>query len=272
MLTLIEMTTEVLAQQIAYDLYRPGFDLAFVSHLRKLYYAHHTQGRVSPSSAVVNLLQGIFEQYIDQSFFILRNRIYTTSLPQQRCLGMVKVAAKRISGEINPVDHGVEVAFEKIRVSTGQTLIESKYLSSENHWSLTTVASLYEGSRLKWARALANLNIRGEVLHDYNRDIACLLVDKSGELLSYGINANSMNKTLHAEINMVQKFFYEKGQKIPEGAEIITTRKPCPMCAGMIYDWCEKPESLKIYFAEEDKSSRRTVLDSVAEWIRLDYD
>lgn len=272
MLTLAEMNEEVLAQQIAYDLYQPGFDLAFVSHRGKIYYAHHPQALVSPSSAVVTLLQGVFEKYIDHSFFILRNRIYTTSLPQHRCLGMVKVVAKRISGEIVPTDHRVEVVLEKMSVGAGQALLQSKYLSSENLWSLTKVASLYEGSRLKWARALADLNVRGEVLHDYNRDIACLLVDKSGDLLSYGINTNSRNKTLHAEINMVQKFFNEKGKKIPEGSEIITTRKPCPMCAAMIYDWCENPESLKIYFAEEDKSSRRTVLDSVAQWIRLDND
>ncbi len=266
------MSEQVLAQQIVYNLYQPGFDRAFVSHQGFLYYAYHEKNLVSPSSAVVVLLQGIFEQLVDHSFFVLRNRIYTTSVPQKRCLGMVKVVAKRISGEITPVNHGAVVPFEKIRVGVEQSLLESKYLSLENHRDLAEVAALNVGSRFKWARALADLNVRGEVLHDYNRDIACLLVDKSGELLSYGLNANSKNKTLHAEINMIQKYFYEKGHKIPEGAEIITTRKPCPMCAGMIYDWSERPETLKIYYAEKDKSSRRTALDPIVQWIHLDSD
>ncbi|RYZ67719.1 MAG: hypothetical protein EOP09_10575 [Proteobacteria bacterium] len=123
---------------------------------------------------------------------------------------------------------------------------------------------------MHWARAVAAFNARGDVLHDYDRDIACLLLDASDNLLAFGLNSNSKNKTLHAEVNMVQRFFQETGRKIPAGAKIVTTRKPCRMCAGMIYEWSDAPNTLQILYGEDDKSSKNTVLEGVAQWIRLD--
>ncbi|HEY8271913.1 MAG TPA: Bd3614 family nucleic acid deaminase, partial [Pseudobdellovibrionaceae bacterium] len=125
-------------------------------------------------------------------------------------------------------------------------------------------------SKLAWIRKIARLNIRGQVLHDYDRDIACLLTDHSGNMLAYGVNSNSKNKTLHAEVNTVHRFYHDHRKKLPVGTKIYTTRKPCKMCAGMIYDWSEDPASLEIHYLEEDKSSQNSVLEQVVKWIRLD--
>jgi tRNA(Arg) A34 adenosine deaminase TadA len=264
------MLEEVLAPQIAYDLHRPGFHLAFVEHRQNLYYAHYPVAARAPSSAVVVLLQGLFEQFIDHSFFILRHRIYTTAELQPMEAGMIKIVAKRARGGIVPVNRGLAWNFHRHPVGEDQVVLSSAYLSAENQRPLTDIAAFKADSLLEWVRRLAGLNARGEVLHDFDRDIACLLVDKSGDLLGYGLNSNSKNKTLHAEVNMVQRYYRERGRKIPLGARLITTRKPCRMCAGMIHDWSEDPASLQIYFAEEDKSSQNTALDAVAQWFRLD--
>lgn len=264
------MREEVFAQQIAYELAQPDFDLAFVWHKEKIYYCYYPKSGSAPASAVVILLQNIFEQFVDRSFFILRNRIYTTAPLTAMCQGMIKVVAKRFTEKLPPYDHGISLLWERICLSDDGKLLSSKYLSVQNKRPLAEIQALRSDRFLDWVKALAERNPRGEVLHDYDRDIACLLVDKSGELLGYGLNSNSKNKTLHAEVNMVQRYFQEHGKKIPRGAAIITTRKPCRMCAGMIYNWSEQPNSLAIYFAELDKSSQNTVLDAVAHWFRLD--
>jgi tRNA(Arg) A34 adenosine deaminase TadA len=264
------MSEEVLAQQIAFDLQRPGFELAFVWHKEDLYYSYYPAGTEAPSSAVIKLLQGLFDRFVDHSFFILRQRIYTTAPLRKSCHGMVKVVAKRVVGGVQPWDHKQLVTLQKTGIGGDEIIFPSALLSLENRSSLESIEELRGDSPAAWVRAVAGLNPRGEILHDFDRDIACVLVDKSGDLLGYGLNSNSKNKTLHAEVNMVQRYFRELGRKLPEGAQIYTTRKPCKMCAAMIYDWSENPESLKIYFAEEDKASRATVLDAVVQWFRLD--
>lgn len=270
MVVLVPMSEEVLVQQIAFELARSGFELAFVSHKGVLYYSYFPKAVSAPSSAVVKLLQGLFDHHIDHSFFILRNRIFTTAPVTAMCHGMIKVVAKRVQGDVVAVDHGVPVPFAKVLVGDDALLASVRFLSAENQMPLEKIKALEQESKLAWVQKIAALNARGEILHDYDRDIACLLVDSTGEILAYGLNSNSKNKTLHAEVNMVQRYYREKGLKLPAGAKLYTTRKPCKMCAGMIHDWCENPAALEIYYLEDDKSSQNTVLDSVATWIRLD--
>lgn len=264
------MTEEILIQQRAFNLFKAGFEVAFVSHQGCLYYSYFPKGTLAPSSAVVKLLQGLFDRFVDHSFFILRNRIYTTAAVKAMCQGMTKIVAKRLQGRIEARDHGIEILEEKVLIGGDEPLAGVGLLSGENQFSLETIKNLQSASMLSWVRRIAKLNARGEVLHDFDRDIACLLVDKSGEILSYGLNSNSKNKTLHAEVIMVQRYFKEYQGKVPAGAQLYTTRKPCKMCAGMIHDWSEDPTTLRIYYVEEDKSSQNTVLDMVATWIRLD--
>lgn len=270
MVVLVRMSEEVLVQQIAFDLAQPGWDLAFVRHKERLYYAHFPKETPAPSSAVVKLVQALFDQHVDHSFFILRNRIYTTAPVTAMCQGMVKVVAKRLQGEIPAVDHGLVLPYEKISVGGLEALAENKLLSGENQWPLASIRDLEQPSKLAWVQKIAALNSRGEVLHDYDRDIACLLLDRSGVLLGFGLNSNSKNKTLHAEVNLVQRFYRENKSKLPRGARLYTTRKPCKMCAGMIYSWSEEPATLEIHYLEDDRSSQNTVLDPLVKWIRLD--
>ncbi|WP_413289144.1 Bd3614 family nucleic acid deaminase [Bdellovibrio sp. HCB337] len=271
MVVLVLMSEEVLVQQRAFNLAKPGFDVAFVSHKDSVYYAYFPKGVKAPSSAVVKLLQGLFDRFVDHSFFILRNRIYTTAPVQAMCLGMTKIVAKRLQGEVQPQNHGVRLEEQAVQIGDEDALQAVDLLSQENQLPLEHIQALRKGASLMgWTRNLAELNARGDVLHDFDRDIACLLVDESGQVLSYGLNSNSKNKTLHAEVNMIQRYFREQQRKLPVSAQLYTTRKPCKMCAAMLLDWCEDPKSLRIYYAEDDKSSQNTALEGVAQWIRLD--
>lgn len=266
------ISEEVFAQQKAFHLAKPDYEVAFVTHEKVLYHAYYPKGVQAPSSATVKLLQALFDRFVDQSFFILRNRIYTTAPVQVMCQGMTKIVAKRLRGSIEARDHGKTVEEEKVFLGGEEALAPLSLLSPENQWSLQDIQKLNQdhSSMLTWVRRIARLNARGDILHDFDRDIACVLLAPSGELLSYGVNSNSKNKTLHAEVNMVQKYFREHRKKLPAHGQIYTTRKPCKMCAGMIHDWSEDPSTLQILYMEEDKSSQNTVLEHRVTWIRLD--
>src|SRR5690606_358601 len=111
------------------------------------------------------------------------------------CHGMVKTVAKRATGNTRAVDHGIQLSYERICLSPEGALLSSKYLTTENKLSLFEIEALkhktQEKGPLEWVRALAQLNPRGDILHDFDRDIACLLLDGSGDLLGYGLNCNS---------------------------------------------------------------------------------
>ncbi|WP_413568984.1 Bd3614 family nucleic acid deaminase [Bdellovibrio sp. HCB117] len=260
------------AEHLAFLLKKPGFELAFVEHDGHVYFAHYCQDAVTPSSAVVKLLQGLFDRFVDHSFFILRNRIFTTAPLTEMCRGMIKVVAKRATDLIIPRNHCLDVQSQfseigpaEVNVWPSTHLPEPVFKRSQ---SLFAECALNENliALRQTALSLASQVPRGEILHDYDRDIAAVLVDAEGHLLSFGVNANSKNKTLHAEVNLLQGFYRRRATKIPAHAILYSTHKPCKMCAGMIYHWSEDPASLRVYYTVEEKGSlsRETILDKMS--------
>lgn len=263
------MEAERKAQHFAYLLSLPGQDVAFVEHQGVLYYAHGPRSTPGPASAVVTLLQNIFDQFIDHSFFILRNRIFTTGALSEMDRGMIKVVGKRATEHVVAQDHNFPELPQFQNVATHNSK-ESLHLNSMNRWPKTEVekrlpANSNKDSKelLRAAFSLASEVPRGEVLHDYDRGIAALMFNAEGEFLGFGLNSNSKNKTLHAEVNMVQRYFQETGRLLPRGTRIYSTHKPCKMCAGMIFDAAEDPKSLQIFYGIEEtgRMSVQTVLD-----------
>lgn len=246
-------------------------DLAFVEYSGVVYYAHYSQGVRAPSSAVVQLLQGLFDEFVDHSFFILRQRIFFTGTATEMCRGMVKVVAKRMTDQIVPRDQGMRLQLSYHCAGDGEpTVIRSRFLSAENKKPLFEVEGWLAARSpqviadfLKAAKELTAWVPRGEVLHDYDREVGAVLLDREGRLLSYGLNSNSKNKTLHAEVNLLQRLYLERGQMVPPGAQLYVTHKPCKMCAGMIYHWSEEPMELQVFYSVEEMGthSRQTVLD-----------
>ena len=265
------MSDEKRAEHIAFLLKKPDFDVAFVESQGVLYFAQYPKAISAPSSAVVKLLQGIFDVHVDHSFFILRRRIFTTGKLTEMCRGMIKVVAKRANDGVQAIDHGMTLDLKLQEVGeTSVTIPDFQQLSEENKSSLEDIRSYIRAQDpetdpelMRSVEGLAHRVTRGEILHDHNRSIAAILLDADGKLLSYGINSNSKNKTLHAEVNMLQRLFKESGRKIPAGSVIFSTHKPCKMCAGMIYDWAEEPHQLEVLYAIEETGglSSHTILD-----------
>ncbi|WP_413576117.1 Bd3614 family nucleic acid deaminase [Bdellovibrio sp. HCB290] len=247
--------------------------MAFVVFKGVVYYSYYNKALQAPSSAVVKLLQGLFDRHVDHSFFILRQRIFTTGQLTEMCRGMVKVVAKRATDQIQPEnDPDFSEALEFIEIDRIENALSTvQHLNQENQTPLTQIQGEMKFQvdeshelRLTSVVELAQRIPRGEILHDYDRNIAAVLISADGKVLSYGFNSNSKNKTLHAEVNLVQRFFRESGgSKIPIGSVLYSTHKPCRMCAGMIYEWSESPKDLKVYYAVEETGglSTQTALD-----------
>ncbi|MNL04444.1 tRNA-specific adenosine deaminase [compost metagenome] len=263
------MDAEKNAQHFAYLLGLPGQDVAFVEHKGVLYYAHGPISYKGPSSAVVILLQNIFDRFIDHSFFILRNRIFTTGSLSEMDRGMIKVVGKRATDQVRAHNHDIQELPQFQNVILNKS-VETLHLSPMNHWPKAEVEKRLPQKTnadakelLRAAFALAQEVPRGDILHDFDRGIAALMFSADGVLLGFGLNSNSKNKTLHAEVNMVQRYFRETGSLLPKGTRIYSTHKPCKMCAGMIFDAAEDPKSLQIFYGVEEagRLSVQTVLD-----------
>lgn len=241
---------------------------AWIMHQNQTFFAR-SQGSSPRDSAAVKLMQGLFEEHRDLSFFILRNRIYTTEPLGPMIRGMVKLVAKRISSaslaDFAAVQRACSQAGSELRevsevggviaVPTRQSLSEPRVLSSEIFKSEADILSVLKDM-------IAGVS-RGEILHDHNRPIAALMVSESGEHLSSAVHGAVLNKTQHAEIRMLQNFFQNQSGMIPQGARIYMSLKPCKMCAGFLAESCEDLDSVQFFYVQDDPGpmARATALE-----------
>jgi deoxycytidylate deaminase len=265
---------DFIARKLSQDY--PGQKWAFILYGREVYYTVFQDSEISYAmSPVICLLQQIFDSKQDHSFFILRKAIVTNYHPREGEWGMVKVVAKRVQQYLPA--HGLssqEVCKEQGKVFGIEGSLEINSLAwfrqvpgplvslSELHQQPHELFGLDPKSAL---RHLVQLIPRGSVLHDFDRPIAALLVDSKGQVLEFGVNSNHINKTLHAEVNLLQRYYEKYRCQLPVGSKIYVTHKPCKMCAGMI--WQALPENFEkpvvTYFEDVPGSlSAQTILDS----------
>ena len=233
---------------------------AWVEHEKNIYYAVLDKAGKLPVTAVTQLIQYLFDRYIDHSFFILRNRIFTTENLTDVCRAMVKLTAKRITGGIEPRNHDLENSQTWIQVCGSlDGILESQHQQID---FLSTGNLRKESAKNKLQEIIAGLD-SGPVLHDFNRKIAAILCDSDGNILETSKNNNSKNKTLHAEVLLVQRYFQRHGRCIPENAVIYTSLKPCRMCAEMILNFCKNREMIQIYYLNDDPGpmAKNTILE-----------
>jgi tRNA(Arg) A34 adenosine deaminase TadA len=257
-------------------------DCAFLVADGTVYFNRMTRpipGTPAWMSPVVNLIQGIYDCH-DQPRKLLRQRIYTTSTPTAMCLGMIKVAAKRMTAEIVPRRHAIDLAsdlthFEEIKPLSrlGPSLAPNlNFLPASAH-SLIDIQAMakecvsdLDFMRLANRLAQESKSASGEESprHLRDRPIAALLVSGlnsglvyeptsgAGEILAWAVNTNRTNKTLHSEVNMIQHYCRSIGGPVPIGSRIYTTLKPCKMCAGMIWTAAEDIQKIIVYYGEDD--------------------
>jgi tRNA(Arg) A34 adenosine deaminase TadA len=120
-----------------------------------------------------------------------------------------------------------------------------------------THAGYHSVHRVYLMAAYALLNLHDSKDPD-GKYVATLMVNKKGTVIAWGLNTNKVNKTLHAEVNMLQSYnrYVGLASGIPAGARIYTTLQCCQMCAGMIASVAENPATLHVYYGMTDPTQK----------------
>lgn len=245
----------------------PQAHWAFLIHQETVYFAGHLPGMdARPTSAALKLLQGIFDRHRDYSFFLLRSRIYLSHPPGPMEKGFIDLVAKRCSVVNEALGKGVasggltDVTWNEV-VPLAQEYYESQLPTSSGQLSATALAGEEDV-----IRALGELEAqvpRGDVLHDYSRPIGAILVRGDGHVVGHALHSGAINKTRHAEIDLIQGLF--RSGFVPDKSERYTlyvSLKPCRMCAGT---WAEvfADYDLQVCYLRDDPGTkaRGTELD-----------
>lgn len=95
--------------------------------------------------------------------------------------------------------------------------------------------------------------------HARPRAVGALALDPSGTLLGVARNSNAIDRTQHAELNLLQGL-----GPLPAGAHVWVSLEPCKMCAAALAASC--PEGLQVTFLEHDPGpmARATALSGIA--------
>ncbi len=237
-------------------------DTAYLSYGPRRYFATApTASAWSPDTAITRLIQGIYETEPKMARKIVRARIFGTAEPTERDRGMIKIAAKRF-GRIEPAEARAAIEGHEDRIDLTNVKMAPESQLADDFDPL----SLDDGSRdwMRLAFALAGTARRdAPELYGRDRAVGALLIGPGEKILAWGVNSNAMNRTLHAELNLVRRLHRRTGKRIPLGSRVYVTLKPCRMCAGQIWDAAEDPAGLQVYYGEDDPGpgARGTILD-----------
>jgi tRNA(Arg) A34 adenosine deaminase TadA len=256
-------------EQWAWDLgARTGTDqerIAFLSDGQTVLFARERAPEPwAPSSPVVRLVQGLYERFPERARKLARNRIYDTGEPGLICRETVHVAAKRITGGIVPHDHGLRTGLVQVDLSdwdSGRPPLAAPEDALRSWPGAKPPSSPRDFLRL--ATILASRIPRSGPLHGLDRPVAALLVSPEGRLQAWALNTNARNRTLHAEINLVQGFYREARNPFPRGSRLYVTLKPCRMCAALIWQLARRDRDLRVLYAEDDPgpNARGSILE-----------
>jgi tRNA(Arg) A34 adenosine deaminase TadA len=216
--------------------------------------------RLGENSVLYRLISGVSDQFPQEARRLLRQRIFTNAPLSPLCQGTLAVVAKRCTAGLTPI------APDRGRLPLqGRKLIEVRPVEERSGAAPAFQLPDQIGSRdphaasMQLALSLAQTREHGQVSRRYLKDrpVAALLVDAHFKVLAVGLNEAQSNKTLHAEVRLIQNFqrraiAQSQSPLLPPGARIYTTLQPCRMCAGWIQTCAEDIRSLSIFYAEVD--------------------
>ncbi len=200
-------------------------------------------------SAIVRLIQGIWDEVPDQARKILRSRIFTTANQlSEMDFGMIKVAAKRVQ---------LGCGLAEFEAGLGEMRPKAFFARSQQNVKIfdpTEDPLRFDSDQeaMVYALRLAQGIQTHEIRYKSYRPIAAILVSPEGRLCAAAANTSVPNRTQHAEVNLVQGYCSYSERNLPLGSKIYTTLKPCKMCAGMIWSASESPLDLTVFYLEND--------------------
>ena len=229
--------------------------IALIQLEKRILYSCYSPKSQEPNSAVTQLIQGIYENDPNNAIFVLRNRIYTNYLPTLICKSMIAIAAKRISQKENMEFFLNSTSLPKIQITYSPQKIENQ------------LSNLEFENGIKWLHGAndtqLNLNTNRQPLYNKNRSVRAFIVNPQKQIIMTSSNQNSINKTQHAEVLLLQNFFSLNQCGFNEPMTLFTSLQCCKMCAAMLWTMHSDPwNNLKVLYlnAEKGNSANNSIL------------
>jgi tRNA(Arg) A34 adenosine deaminase TadA len=228
-------------EQIAYDLTRENSQpVAFLADAQAILFSRGPR-------PILSLIQAVYDHRPDMARRILRARIFSTAAPTEACRGMIKVAAKRATAPVEPRDQHLSLDFKFREISP----LPPPPLVLWDGLSENSKALLERKQPMAAAFQIATEIPRQENLYQSDRKVAAVLLSIDGDFIAASKNANAVNRTRHAELNLVQGLA-AAGKVLPRGARLYVTLKCCKMCAAAIWCGAEDIQSVRVIYGEDD--------------------
>jgi tRNA(Arg) A34 adenosine deaminase TadA len=84
------------------------------------------------------------------------------------------------------------------------------------------------------------------------KPVSAVLLGPDGVPLIGAWSANEIDRTAHAELNLVQAWFAGHPTAAPAGSTLQVSLRPCAMCAAQLLALSGEPGRIRIVFHEED--------------------
>ncbi len=207
-----------------------------------------TRDRPGPlGSAVLRLVIAAHETFTGREHLVVRQRIWTSRPSSTLDRELVKVSAGKLSSAIEPL-------------TDAAAGLEVKSLDEEADAAIAR--AIASGCRIAFEpmpleRAFAILDEERDAAE---RPVAAGLW-REGRLLAVGRSLGESNRALHAELCLALGWHAAGHERLPEGAEVLTTLSPCRMCAAVV-DAIGHPTTVVRYRSRDPgRLATGTVLD-----------
>lgn len=204
-------------------------------------------------SAIVELIERIYHsestrtestRSVSRAHVLLREWIHSDALATPADREAVKVTAKRLRSQgTAPVPAGDDVIL----------LAEAPPLPEFALAGVKRGQILSHAEVARHLEALKTRTVQTDARWASDRAVAAILVDSTGGFLAAAWNTNAVIRTRHAERNLCESLAaITVDGKIPLGAVLYVSLKPCRMCAARIWEVAADPARLSVIYFEED--------------------
>lgn len=233
-------------------------DAAVVVHGDEVWYATGTVRPERGRTPLVDLIQGVREAREDADI-VLRRRVFVTWEPTELDRAVVQVAARRVS-RVPPASG--TVAPSSLRDAVPWANAARARAAVEAVAGLPALPDAADEARwAAWLAASSAAVAPGSApRRQRDRPEVAVLVGPDGAPLAAARNTSGRNRTLHAEVNLVQGWVARTGRPIPAGAMIVCTLAPCRMCAAMIVAASAQPVDVRFLRADPGRLASGTAL------------
>ncbi|MEY4630592.1 MAG: hypothetical protein RIQ81_712 [Pseudomonadota bacterium] len=198
------------------------------------------------NSAITRLITGINAEFGEERYRLLRQKIHATGSISEWDRNLVKVCAKRVANDPYPMPAGNRV------IDIGRDLEPDPLSDRTERWR----SSLQNSNQiLEWLNMLVadEMKVSQESRrHQSHRPVAAALVDEEGRLLAANVNTNAGMQMRHAEVNLLLALTVRGISRIPEGATLYVSLKPCRMCASLINALNGSGQAVRVVALQDD--------------------